>query len=386
MRTHHFIAVAVLLLFCCSGVECAQDSGKKEEKALVEAFVNLQDVPEPFAAKLAELKSKYDSGQFASGQLPELRQLTEELDKTYFRQETPDPSAIPFLIALIDADNSYDTVYGVRYFSLCRMTGVMYSQFHDGAFWKRWWEKNKVNYPEEVQKIQIPELPKTLHGKSYTPYPEKLETLDGLLELLCEKFEPKDAILNNNADFFDLGRTIAQFNDPKAIPYLIGAIDADNTYSTVYGLGHFALRDLTGVNYNVFHDGAFWRRWWEKNKANYPEEVQKIQIPELPKTEYGKTHTPYPIETETLQGQLLFFQSHAKKVKNTRWEDSIAYHPSLSGVARSIAELNDPTAILFLIAIIDYDSDSVDSRRMGDPRFEPRDCALAAGKGGRRKA
>jgi hypothetical protein len=231
MRPQHFIIVMALLFSCCPGFGCALDSGKRneriQEKALIEAFVHLNDVPEPFAAKLAELKAKYDSGQ-----LVELRQLTDELQKTYFMQDTPDPSAIPCLIALIDADNSYDTVYGVGYFSLCRMTGVMYSEFHDGAFWKRWWERNKANFPEEFQKIAIPELPKTVHGKSYVPYPEKLETLDGLLEHLCEKFEPEGQVFNN-IDFMGLSQAIAQFQDPKAIPYLIGAIDADNSSTTI---------------------------------------------------------------------------------------------------------------------------------------------------------
>ena len=365
MRPHHFAAVTVLLLVCCSGVECVQDSGKKEEKALIEAFVNLQDVPQPFATKLAELKTQYDSGQ-----LVELRQLTEELDKTYFKQETPDPSAIPYLIALIDADNSYNTVYGVGYFSLWRMTGVTYSSFHDGAFWKRWWERNKANFPEEFQKIAIPELSKTLHGKSYTPFPEKMETLDGLLEYLCSRFDPKNYTPGNfdgniflvegevhfqNMAFSFLGSDIARFNDPKAIPYLIGAIDADNSSATVSGLGH-ALRDLTGVKYTIFHDGAFWRRWWEKNKANYPEEVQNIAIPELPKTRIGKMYQPFPEDAETLIGQLLILQSTIQYVITLPEDQKGLAATTIWGVVQPIVEFNDPTAIPYFIAAIDADN------------------------------
>jgi len=208
---------------------------------------------------------------------------------------------------------------------------------------------------------------------------EKPETLDGLLEYLESRFSPEarksvisvrnqndpTAIMREDGDgmpvffdhlFYGLASSIVSFNDPKAIPYLIGAIDADNSYATVYGLGWSGLSKLTGVEYSVFHDGAFWRRWWEKNKTNFPEEVQKIPIPDLPKTPYGKTYVPFPVETETLQGQLLFFQAHAKRVKGTRWEDPIGHRPPLSQVATSISAFNDPTAIPFLISIIDLDT------------------------------
>ncbi|MCL2622169.1 MAG: hypothetical protein FWD31_00775, partial [Planctomycetaceae bacterium] len=353
-------------LICFLGLAFAQNSEKLAEKALIEAFVNLQDVPQPFAQVLAELKTKYDAGE-----LRELRQLSDVLQKTYFGKDTPDPSAIPYLIALIDADNSSDTVYGVGYFSLDRMTGVRYSQFQDGAFWKRWWERNKAIFPEEVQRIEIPELPKTTHGKSYEPYPEKMETLDGLLEYLCERFSPENFTAKNRKDvmvvqegllkfrlefnsiaFSGLASAIAQYNDPKAIPYLIGAIDADNSYATVYFLGYFGLRELTGVEeYSIFHDGAFWRRWWEKNKANYPEEVQKIEIPDLPKTPHGKSYVPYPENTETIDGALEYLCSCFEPENQKKINSSYMF-----GVAQAIAQFDDPKAIPYLIGAIDADN------------------------------
>lgn len=83
------------------------------------------------------------------------------------------------------------------------------------------------------------------------------------------------------ANMFMLGQGFAERKDPRHIPLLIGAIAADNTYDTVYGLGYFGLRPLTGVSYDKSHDGAWWIAWWEKNKARFPEEVRKLPIPDL---------------------------------------------------------------------------------------------------------
>jgi predicted esterase len=116
------------------------------------------------------------------------------------------------------------------------------------------------------------------------------------------------------------------------------------------------MKDLTGVEYNVFHDGAFWKRWWEKNKTKFPEDVQNIKIPELPKTAYGKVYVSYPVEIETLAGQLLLFQYRARQIKNLPSSDPLIYHPHLFMAAQSIAGFKEPMAIPYLIAIVDADS------------------------------
>jgi predicted esterase len=74
--------------------------------------------------------------------------------------EIGDPKVIPTMIAVVDADNTYDTVYGVGSFGLGRLTGVSYDQSHDGAWWHGWWEKNKERYPAAVQALEIPKFPK----------------------------------------------------------------------------------------------------------------------------------------------------------------------------------------------------------------------------------
>lgn len=76
---------------------------------------------------------------------------------------------------------------------------------------------------------------------------------------------------------------LASYDDPRVIPTMIAVIDADNTYNTVYGIGHFGLGRLTGVQYDESHNGAWWREWWENNNERYPEAVRAIQIPRLSK-------------------------------------------------------------------------------------------------------
>jgi len=285
-----YIVIIVLSIFCFTNFVHAQ-SGEAE---LIKAFVNLQDVPEPFAAKLAELKSKYDAGE-----IRELRQLTSKLSNTYFVQNNPDPSAIPYLIALIDADNSYNTVYSVGQFSLRPLTEVEYNAFHDGAFWKRWWKKNKANFPEEVQKIKIPDLPKTRYGKTYTPYSIETETLQGQLLFLQAhakrvKNSERDDPIGYRPRLSEVARSINEFNDPTAIPYFIAVIDFDNDRTENIGNGRDCLRyiagyfgmgfgnpPLTNVRYDASHDGTWWKKWWQENKHRYPEAVQKIPIPSI---------------------------------------------------------------------------------------------------------
>lgn len=71
--------------------------------------------------------------------------------------ELDDPQPISTMIELIAADNSYDTVYGIGYFGLGKLTGVQYDESHDGAWWAQWWEKNKGRYVEQAA-IPPPQL------------------------------------------------------------------------------------------------------------------------------------------------------------------------------------------------------------------------------------
>ena len=88
---------------------------------------------------------------------------------------------------------------------------------------------------------------------------------------------------SNRLVLWAVAGTLATHDDPRVIPTMIAVIDADNTYDTVYGVGSFGLGRLTGVEYDESHDGAWWRRWWEKNRQRFPEAVRALEIPAIPK-------------------------------------------------------------------------------------------------------
>ena len=308
---------------------------------------------EPFSEELDTLDGKlaYLRKQFESVpvRMQNLSAIAQEL------AETGDPCVIPTLIGVIDADNSYDTVYGVGYFGLGfdelgKVTGVRYSSYHDGAWWRRWWAKNRSRFSQEVQDIPIPDFPKTENGKQHIPFPEELDTLDGKLAYLREQFDKGQM---GSLKLSDIAGEIAEFNDPCVIPLLIGIIDADNSYDTIYGVGYFGLGngklgELTGVHYSEFHDGAWWRRWWDSNKARFSVAAQNTPIPDLPKTENGKKHVPFPDDLDTFEGRANYLRKMICDGKLTNLD--------LSGIARSFAEAKDPRAIPLLIGVIAADN------------------------------
>jgi predicted esterase len=133
--------------------------------------------------------------------------------------------------------------------------------------------------------------------------------LDGL------KGSLKEDTGNIRAPVWAAASTLASFDDPGVIPTLIAVIDSDNTYDTVYGVGYFALGRLTGVRYDESHDGAWWRRWWEKNKDRYPEAVRALEIPKLSKKGPPAERAPAdPIaDVEDIQAQDLRAGGDGKK-------------------------------------------------------------------------
>ncbi len=65
-------------------------------------------------------------------------------------------------------------------------------------------------------------------------------------------------------------RALATLGDPRAIPVLIGAIEAEGTPAASQTVGVYALGPLTGVRITPGHDAAWWRTWWEKNRGRFP--------------------------------------------------------------------------------------------------------------------
>jgi predicted esterase len=198
--------------------------------------------------------------------------------------EAGDPRSIPLLIGAIEADNSYDTVYGVGYFGLGfaelgKRTGVRYSPYHDGAWWRRWWDKNKSRFSEQAQSIPIAEFPKTKHGLQHIAFPEDLDTHRGRVRFATEQLKRPDVDLDDIAELF------SEAGDPRGIPFLIGIIRSWPNHKADYRVGYFGLGRgklgrLTKVPYDDSHDGLWWRAWWATHRRDFPTAAD-IPIPEF---------------------------------------------------------------------------------------------------------
>jgi predicted esterase len=98
---------------------------------------------------------------------------------------------------------------------------------------------------------------------------------------------PKELKEMGQPVYGSIAQSIAEFDDPTAIPFLIAAIDAEDNKNLVYGIGYYGLciaighPPLTDVKYDESHNGTWWKQWWEENKKNYPEAVQNIPIPSV---------------------------------------------------------------------------------------------------------
>lgn len=96
--------------------------------------------------------------------------------------------------------------------------------------------------------------------------------VDALLRVLLD---PNEGV----GRFFGVSSALAKIGDPRVIPTMIAVIIADDTYDSIYGVGYFGLRKLTGVEYDETHDGDFWRNWWASNQSRLPEEVRGMSLP-----------------------------------------------------------------------------------------------------------
>lgn len=260
------------------------------------------------------------------------------------------PKAIPTLIGMIDADNSYDTIYGIGYHVLSRLVDVDYEGIHDGAWWRRWWEKNRANYPEEVARIDIPDLPKTPHGRQYVPYPDNIDTPEGQIAALPPYWSRKVEGKWGDWHFRKIIEILSENNVEAAIPHMIGIIQADNSYDTVRGVGR-AVGEITGIEYSPFHDGAWWRRWWERNKGKFADRVDDLTIPEFVKTEHGKNYVPFPEKVDTDEGKIELIVEE--------WKDYVAGDgdiKTISNLAWELGEARVECAIPVLIGIVDADN------------------------------
>jgi len=203
--------------------------------------------------KRPELLKKIDEmiKRVSRGEIVKANSMVREISKYQ------DPIAIPSIIGVLDCDNSFNTIYMMTCVALCSEEGLgkytkqKYQIHMDGGFWKTWWKENKIKFPEEVQNVPIPVIPKTEYGKIHEYYPENMNTLEGKISWL-----EKNLNKGHKVEFTNLAQEISNFNDSKCIPYLIGIIDADNSKKSIYAFGYYGLRKITGVKYSPYHDGA----------------------------------------------------------------------------------------------------------------------------------
>ncbi len=135
----------------------------------------------------------------------------------------------------------------------------------------------------ELRRVAVPLIAKTrplpvrTAALAVLEGPENRWARDLLLDQLRAALA--DAPKRDDAACWGAASTLASFEDPAAIPPLIGLIEADNTQDTIYGIGYYGLGRLAGVAFEKEHDGPWWRRWWEANRAKYPDAVRSIEIP-----------------------------------------------------------------------------------------------------------
>ena len=75
-----------------------------------------------------------------------------------------------------------------------------------------------------------------------------------------------------------MSRALAALGDSRAVPVLIGAIEAEGSGAAAQTVGVFALGPLTGVRITGEQTAAWWRTWWEKNKGRFPGAAE-VEIP-----------------------------------------------------------------------------------------------------------
>jgi predicted esterase len=129
------------------------------------------------------------------------------------------------------------------------------------------------------QPMRLRESAVTILGRSGNKF-----AVEPLMEVL------KSAVMDKKKELiWPTAQALAELGDVRAIPTMIAVIAADDTYDTVYGVGYFGLCEMTGVNYDEKHNGAWWKAWWEREKNRFPEPVRSMAVPEIAKAGEAKS-------------------------------------------------------------------------------------------------
>jgi predicted esterase len=186
------------------------------------------------------------------------------------------PSTIPTMIGLIEARGGYDTVYGIGYFGLGKVTGVRYDESQDGAWWRAWWQENRQRFGEPVASMEVSKFDFGFEP----PAPRAPKPQDSVASL-SEELVAAVIAGEGEGELGGIARRFEKLNDPSAIPVMIACIEALDNHAAIYGIGYSGLSGVTGVSYDAGHNGAWWRQWWEKNRHRYGESFASIDIPKI---------------------------------------------------------------------------------------------------------
>jgi len=75
-------------------------------------------------------------------------------------------------------------------------------------------------------------------------------------------------------------QALSTATDPHLIPKMIALLEADDSQDTAQLIGA-ALRSLTGNKVDRMHDGGWWHIWWDRNKMDFPADVQSVPYPKV---------------------------------------------------------------------------------------------------------
>jgi erythromycin esterase len=146
--------------------------------------------------------------------------------------------------------------------------------------------------------------------------PQYQWTTQPLLEALKRAVLADEPDAGTSSMIWSIAMALGRRNDAAVIPTLIGLIDYDNDYVTVYGIGGFALHPLTGVHYNEAHRGAWWRRWWNENRNRFPAPVCNMTVPN-----YAPKDDPAVIKAQQADPRVKWLQDHAVPIRTIDPDD-----------------------------------------------------------------
>lgn len=139
----------------------------------------------------------------------------------------------------------------------------------------------------ELRRVLVPLLTKDTQSNVRSAaiaalgVPANAWAIDLLLDLL------KDGLEENVPARLQTARqaagALANIGDARVIPRMIAVIVAQDSPRAITDVAAYGLGRLTGVPFDLSHDGAWWRAWWEKNREKYPEPARSLEIPNPPK-------------------------------------------------------------------------------------------------------